>query len=353
MSFKKFSEGQIERAKEMSTIDVISHFSGFDFKRSGREWKCTEHDSLVVYADGRGWCWYSQNLKGTSALDWLVKVENMKFPEAVSALIGEQAKEMNASQIKFASKPPEEKKLILPNRVAGAYKNVYMYLTEVRKIDPSIVTECFKDKLIYQDEKKNCVFVGYDEQHIPKYASRRGTYSVEGAAPFKGDCTGSDKSYGFLMEGSIKTHIYVFESPIDALSHATLTLEKAKGLSRSDYKTSWKKHTRLSLGGVSDRALRRYITTHPELKEISFCLDNDEAGKKAATQYKATYEQLGYKVNVYTVPPTTGKDYNEFLCKFKETIKSKTLRQPFIEDKTPTECSVSMTAAINQNQRKR
>ena len=338
MAFTKFTDEQINAAKNMSTVDVIHQYTGYDFKRMGREWKCKEHDSLVVFADGKGWVWYSQDIKGASAIDWLTKVERMSFPEAMQALIGGSVPSI--SQLDITSSPQQPKELILPPKATTRYTNVYMYLTEHRGIAPEIVKQCFKDDIIYQDDHNNCVFIGYDENKQPKYASKRGTYTFPGAKTYKRDCQGSDKTYGFVMQGSVASHVYVFEAPIDALSHATLTLEKSKGLGREDYLTSWRKHTRIALGGVSDAALKRYLDAHKDVKEISFCLDNDEAGIKAAASHKAKYEQLGYTVNVYTVPNSMGKDYNEFLCLYRESKKqlentrSATANQQYADKKT-------------------
>ena len=72
------------------------------------------------------------------------------------------------------------------------------------------------DKKIYQDTHGNVVFVGTDENNEPKFACMRGTNTNK---PFKGDCFGSDKRYAFSMEGSNREKLYVFEAPIDLLSH--------------------------------------------------------------------------------------------------------------------------------------
>ena len=69
--YVRFLPEVIEKAKARSTLDVITHYSGFRFQKQGGEWRGVEHDSLVVYSDGRGWCWYSRNVKGASAIDWL------------------------------------------------------------------------------------------------------------------------------------------------------------------------------------------------------------------------------------------------------------------------------------------
>ena len=111
----------------------------------------------------------------------------------------------------------------------------------------------------------NCVFCGFDENREMKYAAMR---SVNQNSSFRQDAIGSDKQYGFCME-STGDDVFVFEAPIDAMSHATLY--KLEGL-------DWKKDSRICLGGVSELALDQYLKTHPGTKNIHFCLDNDKAG---------------------------------------------------------------------------
>ena len=166
------------------------------------------------------------------------------------------------------------------------------------------------------------MFVVKNDNGQPKYSMLRGTYTPENGQPYKGEASGSNKMYGFRMDGTCETHLFVFEAPIDALSHATLNMQRSKDMGIADWKSSWKRHTRLALGGTSDVALSTYLTTHPKIKEISFCLDRDEAGRTASAKYLEKYSAQGYKVNIYAVPENCGKDYNEYLCKVTESRKN-------------------------------
>ncbi len=42
----------------------------------------------------------------------------------------------------------------------------------------------------------------------------------------------------------------------------------------------WQQHNFLALGGLSDRALIRFLKEHPNIKHIVFCFDNDANAKK-------------------------------------------------------------------------
>jgi hypothetical protein len=82
------------------------------------------------------------------------------------------------------------------------------------------------------------------------------------------------------------------------------TLEKARG-------KDWHKNTKLSLGGVWDGALERFLKVNPQIKRICFCTDADGPGKQAAEQYTKKYAAKGY--NVSRFEPTFGKDFNNML----------------------------------------
>lgn len=175
----------------------------------------------------------------------------------------------------------------------------------------------------------NCVFCGFDETGTVKYASMRGTSRH---SKFRQDAIGSDKHYGFTMEGT-NDEVYVFEAPIDALSHATL------------YKLigeDWKTDNRISLGGISDLALEQYLKIHPNIKSITLCLDNDRAGKSnvygvfdeskgdyTTKSLLEKYKDMGYKV--YVSFPAT-KDYNTDLTTYLTEMASKESMQPDDDD---------------------
>lgn len=53
---------------------------------SGNTYCTREHDSLKI-SNGK-WHWFSRGIGGRNALDYLVKVKEMSFPDAVSLLTG-------------------------------------------------------------------------------------------------------------------------------------------------------------------------------------------------------------------------------------------------------------------------
>ena len=107
--------------------------------------------------------------------------------------------------------------------------------------------------------------------------------------------------------------LHIFESPIDAMSHATIYC-----INKND-KNAWRNQNRLSLAGISDKALLHYLETHPNVEELIFHLDNDEAGKSATEEKVRKYEKMGFKT--FDEPPR-GKDLNDDLLALTEQKKA-------------------------------
>ncbi|WP_197259002.1 DUF3991 and TOPRIM domain-containing protein [Paenibacillus dendritiformis] len=232
----------------------------------------------------------------------------MDFKEAVSNLL-----ESTIPQHIPSSAPKERGQLLLPTK-APNYRRVAWYLIHVRGIEPEIVSHLMHEKKLYQQDKTgNCVFVAYDRDETPKYCSLRGSMPQR---PFKQDREHSDKSYPFHITGSSQK-VYVFESPIDAMSHATLA--KLKG-------HDWKADHRISLGCLSDHALERFLQ-HFNIYEIVFCLDNDHNatfrdgspapnwGQEAAVKFAQEYSVLGYQTSI---EKPIRKDFNEDLTAIRQ-----------------------------------
>ena len=307
MEYKKFTDEQLDRAKNADIIAFLGAYNGWTFKKAGQYYQCDQHDSLLVYADRQGFVWNSRNISGGDTIDFLRKVEGKTFPEAVEAITGETAPVACHPAPIYRS---EAGKLVLPAKAEGKYDRVFAYLANTRGISPDVISDFMKSKQIYQDTKGNCVFVGFDEKGTAKFGAVRTTLTER---KYRGDCKNSDKRYAFHQIGTDTTRLYVFEAPIDLLSHCTMT-DQAFGKTGA-----YKEQTRLALCGSSDVALKAFLERHPEVTTINFRLDNDEAGRTAVAKYKAEYQALGYKVNAVF---SKNKDVNEDLLK-KEQRKPK------------------------------
>ena len=258
--------------------------------------------------------WWSRGIGGNSALDYLVKVENMSFIEAVETIVRQ-----SATKAPVYEKPLQRivnKPLELPPKSTNADR-VIKYLLG-RRIDREIIDYCIKNGLIYESlPYHNAVFVGYDESKKPKYAAFRSTNRYR----IMGDCRGSKKDYSFRLGKGNSNEVHLFECAIDLLSYATLA--KING-------ENWKELSLVSLSGVYSPAkkiedskvpiaLQTYLKNHPSVRKIVVHFDNDTAGRDATQTLKFL---LSKSYEVVDEPPETGKDFNDFLCiKMGFTVK--------------------------------
>ncbi len=289
------SDEDLARAREMDLLTYLTYYDPGNLRHvSGSVYSTVEHDSLII--NNGKWCWFSQGIGGKSALDYLIKVKQIPFREAVERLIGYISEPL--PPVKPREEPPKEFKMPElnsdPSRAA-------QYLIS-RGIDPEIVQWCIDHKLIYETTKyQNVLFVGYDREGIPRYGAVRSIFGN-----FKGDVQGSDKRIAFrLIKAQHPRKIHVFESVPDLLSFATLVKLEGK---------NWHKETYLSLAGIGGtslpRALEQFLKEFPDVTHIYLHLDNDEPGRKAAQRIA---EILSPKYHIRNRPPPEGKDYNEYL----------------------------------------
>lgn len=283
--------------------------------------------------------WFSRGIGGTNAIDYLVKVRNFEFKEAVRHLVGDDVPNINYSttqsqkqkskrqepELQKSDKPKDKGRFFVLPKAHKNNADVLKYLQN-RGISENIITDCIKKGLLYQNTDKDCVFVGYDNQ-IAKYACKRSTNTTP-ELDYKKDITGSDKAFGFCLQpfSNIKDSnaeevagekLYVFESPIDCLSHASIA-QMGDG--------SWNGY-RLALGGVSSLALNAFLENNPQITNLYLCLDNDKTGVEATERIckeLLANEKYNHINIIIAYPPVNvGKDYNDVLVFMKNRQRLK------------------------------
>ena len=307
----KFTDRQIQEARSIDLLTYLQYYEPNNLVHIKGDVYCTaEHDSLKI---SRGmWYWWSKGFGGKNAIDYLIKVKDMTFANAVGLLLGEKSMEMmSTSEVHRKNNISHDRQLFLPERNENCNR-VREYLHNRRGIDYRLIDLCISNQTLYEDKRyHNCVFVGMDENSQPRYAMVRGTLDRK----FAQDCGGSDKRYSFRICNHESDVLQVFEAAIDVLSNATM--QKMWGLKYNEYNM-------LSLGGVyagSDKtveipvALKAFLERRPDIKHIELCLDADEVGQAAAKKIKdileKKYADMEYKVTI--APPISGKDYNDML----------------------------------------
>ena len=296
-----YTQAQIDKANAVD-LEKFLRARGETLVRSGKEYRWKAHDSLTVC--GNKWFRHSQS-KGGFPVDFVMEFYGKSFPEAVQMLTGE------TGEVQPEADPAPSPAFRLPLRnVTNA--NILNYLTQERKLNPSLVNFFIAVGDIYEDAAHhNVVFVGRDADGHPRYASSRGIHEK-----FRQDAAGAEKAFGFAHRGTGK-QLLVFEAPIDLLSFIEL------------FPKNWQQHNYLSLGGVSGKALRQFLSERPDVERVFLCLDSDKAGEDACKRLAAL---LPDSVSVTRIQPCM-KDWNDVLVHRAEIpnrnyFKSIVLKEP-------------------------
>jgi hypothetical protein len=295
----------VEQARNADMIAFLEKYHGYTFVQQRGAFRCRQHQSLAIKNDRLSFYWHSKGIGGFGAIDYLTKVENMSFREAVEVITGTTPKTAPPPQEMQKAEPPRT--VILPEKKAFPLR-LYDYLCMKRGIDVEIVDTLIQRKMLYEDMRGNLVFVGFDEQGAARFATVRSTY-----ADFRGDCVGSDKRHGFKMVAvTPSARLYVFESALDAMSYASL-----ENVYRDDV-GAWKRSNYLSLAGTTDTAMPFFLNQYKAVKELIFCLDSDPTGRNTSIDLMRKYADKGY---ITRIEPPQRKDYNEDLQAFREHMR--------------------------------
>ena len=296
-----YTQAQIDKANAVD-LGKFLRAQGETLVRSGKEYRWKAHDSLTVR--GNKWFRHSQSKDGFP-VDFVMEFYGKSFTEAVQMLTGEPGEAQPEAD------PAPSPAFCLPLRnVTNA--NILNYLTQERKLSPSLVNFFIAAGDIYEDAAHhNVVFVGRDADGHPRYASSRGIREK-----FRQDAAGAEKAFGFAHRGTDK-QLLVFEVPIDLLSFIEL------------FPKNWQQHNYLSLGGVSGKALRQFLSERPDVERVFLCLDSDKAGENACKRLAAL---LPDTVSVTRIQPCM-KDWNDVLVHRAEIpnrnyFKSIVLKEP-------------------------
>ena len=201
-----FTEEQKQRAAAVD-LEEFLRFRGEKLIPSGREKRLAKDHSVTV----RGNEWYDHaEEKGGHAVSFVQRFYNLSYPEAMTMLLGGEVGTIYPSATERVEEPP--KPFVLPP-IHSDMRRVYAYLVKHRNIDRSVVAHFAREKLLYEDAKyHNAVFVGTDEESIPRHAHKRSTNSYGKA--FRLNVEGCDPRYSFHHMGTDES-LFVFEAPID------------------------------------------------------------------------------------------------------------------------------------------
>ena len=298
MPYIPFTEEEKMTANSVDLADFL-RVRGEKLERAGREYKLIysddsgSHDSITI----RGSTWFDhKNQTGGGAIKFMQYHYGMDFPTAVQELLGQRVTSLSSVPLKSTNQSEKQKDFRLPEANNNMHR-VFAYLIKQRFIAPEVITHFAKRKLLYEDKKHhNAVFVGVDENGVPRQAHKRGTATF--GKSFRQTVEGSDTKYSFAHFGE-SGKLFIFEAPIDMMSYLTLHPE------------NWQEHSYIAMNGVYENAVLTALKGHSNLSEIIICTDNDVGGIDSADRLSDILKEKGY-ADIKRILPIN-KDWNEDL----------------------------------------
>ncbi len=302
MPYIPFTEEQKVTVNSVDLADFL-RLRGERLESAGREYKLIysdgsgSHDSITI----RGSTWFDhKNQVGGGAIKFMQYHYGMDFPTAVQELLGQRITPLSPVSQRTTVKEEKPKIFKLPEANENMHR-VFAYLIKQRFIAPDIISFFAKNHTLYEDRKHhNAVFVGIDEDGVPRQAHKRGTATF--GKSFRQTVKGSDTKYSFSHFGKSEK-LFVFEAPIDLLSYLTLNSQ------------DWQQHSYIAMNGVYENAVLTALKGHSNLSEIILCTDNDIGGINAADRLRDILKENGYP-DIKRILPTN-KDWNEDLKQLK------------------------------------
>lgn len=316
---------QLEQMKKDIPITEYAASLGFTLVRKGRFFSTKEHDSIMIDPASNTYRQFSKSSRKKSVIDFSMDFENKSRKKAMRDLMAIWKQRQGIAHIPVLAKvsPPEKpqdkKDFHLPERDRN-HRQVYAYLTKTRGIEKEIVRDFLHKKLLYQEkEHKSCVFVGYDYEKKPVFASMRGTLTEK---KFVGDVEGCDYQQGIYLNNGQKT-LLVTESAIDCMSVMSLLLLHENNPDKSNY---------LVLNGAKKLApLFYHIQNNPNINRVILALDNDRAGREGAQMARAMLHSMNFRGEILDALPQTKKDWNDELQHWKQNHRLEKIPIRFLD----------------------
>ena len=184
-----FTEEQKERAAAVDLEAFLRH-RGEKLITSGRDKRLASDHSITI----RGNEWFDHaTCKGGHAISFVQTYMRVSYPEAVTLLLGGEIGTEYPRASERKEEPPKPFELPEANKDV---RRVFAYLMKNRQIERDVVSHFVKEKVLYEDAQyHNAVFVGTDEDGIPRHAHKRSTNSYGKA--FRINIEGSDPRHSF------------------------------------------------------------------------------------------------------------------------------------------------------------
>lgn len=258
----------IEKYRNMEMLEYLV-YNNFEIINNGirkkikkEKWYFTINMKNNLFVDN-----FDKKKYGRGLLNLIIYLYNYNIKDSILH-IEEYINNKNKNQNSFSSFPSGldnlncyskmpnnkfEKNVILPPRNDKNINNIKKYLNIKRCISKNIINDLIMTKLIYSDDKNNCVFINKDK-----------TFSLSKGIGKKKffRCSGNPD---FIEYGSNSDTVYLFESPIDAISYMDLN--------NNNYDIFLSTN-----GDMMINKIKTFVKKN-NIKKIYTCFDNDEKGE--------------------------------------------------------------------------
>ena len=296
-------QAQVDQLREIPLTQVAIELGLEPDPKDKRKWSDEDH---TVSITGSKFYDFKAMRGGGGAIDLVMQVEECNFSTAVSWLsdrFGDAAVTQTVQKQVERSLEERAPELFTPPAPHEQHwQQVRAYLTNTRKLPGALVDRLHEDGSLYADEYQNAVFLRRSFKDEVTGASLRGTVGNNNS--FKGLAPGTRRTGGWFMLGNRAEpddapieKVVVCESPIDALSYATLHPSQQRTLYLSTD----------GAGSVPVEALR-------QIPQILLALDDDPAGEAMADQLKEELPQAERQ-------KPTAKDWNEALQRHLQQLQ--------------------------------
>lgn len=368
-------------AKNRNILDVAAAL-GMNLEHSGRTYKWTEHDSLVIFPKENNWKWFSQD-KGGDVIALVQEVggdDYKDFTKAVAFLNDPALKEADLSLFDQPKQPFDYKLQDRPLTQAA------QYLSETRGISPATVAEFAKAGLLTEATRTHtnretgesysepvAVFKSVDTSGKLVGATLQGVqenrerYAKHGY--LKEIVANSDGNHGFSVDRGQPKRLIFFESPIDLMSYFDLKsktgeindarLVSMNGLKQNVVSTYFKElylpkgKLDLEKGQTFLEGFDKYLdkTENPTERltkqgiGITLAVDNDEAGR--AFLDRLGLNHVPVKLDVPPSRPGQDKvDWNDQLKLVNAQAQNQTPEKAVEQSPAPDDATMPQTKQV-------
>lgn len=286
---------EIDRICRQS-IQKYLDLKGIPYKYDDRNFiRLRDHDSLVIDIRSTSkkpyetFYWNSQGVGG-NLYNFIKYYEGVEKSRDIMKILRNMSPELAHAKKHYAPIVHYD-----PKRWQGVadHRQVTNYLVNQRKLDPNLVGALFKANLIRQLPNGNAYFVWRDTKGKEIGGDQQGTmidhqhFGKRGTLKMIGK--GSEPKAGFSFQKQNADNpsefkkLYVFESPVDALSHFNMNHNTKENM----------RYLSLNGAGSKLKTVDQFMLERGDVGEVHLCLDTDEAGAKGVLKYVRDHQTKG------------------------------------------------------------